>query len=913
MSGYWLASRLLQCGKLPLAAGAMLPSGFHDLALVVSEMLSFMNNQLHNSRRLVLLSLLGACWQLPSFAQTSNEPGAVLQAVETITVDQLPSGVEIMMRGPVHQAFAQPYPENQSMLQVEIIIPPPLRERPAAIRPTEDERTSQWVPGYWAVEPNSENLVWVSGVWRYAPPGMKWVPGYWDASGSVSSWVSGFWVDERLEELEFLPEPPAAKETAPISTAPSDNHSWVTGYWVYDRGEYQWQPGTWAESQPGWVWEPARYLQTPSGWVFVDGYWDYEPTERGLMFAPVQFSSEVVRVTATATRPVVLQRTYYPQVVVQPEQALVHWFVQPRSTHYYFGNYYDAGYVQRGIVPWAAYQSRPSYYDPLFWYYRTTRPSILNGWVETHQQTVTTPNLQPTAVYEQTLTGTQLPSFVRTMDNLLSGDQSSRFTRISDQVLNEYSDRLRRYDSFTNERLSVRAELGDQAAAQVQAEVQDAASPGMQVPRDQSARGNEVEQNGGGLLGRDLLGQRADRSTPDRSSNQADEDSEENRPSADAGANSERLGQAEGDDSATAGRRPMNQPGADNSAGADNQDRQPERPDQPPRDGINARDQQPARDAQQPRDMQSQTRDGQTQNRDGQSARPGEPPFIGDSQPSNPTTGSNRAGTTGADATGAGASGDSTPTRPDAGNDRARTDGPMTDRPLTNQGTEANRQGTEPMDAGRTEATRRGQSATNSETDSAVSNGIGSNNAGNGLGSSDSRERNTNRPRMNLNGLRDMNLPDGLPRAPGLRDGQTPRFNPPGRLGGSLNRDSSLNQPGIGNRPGAGAGTNGTGAPSGLGTDAAGGAGTGAAGLGTGGNLRIGAGLGAGAGMRGGASAGPGTGPGAATGPADRSRDIRGTIPAEFPSGFPGGVPSGQSGAVPNTNRPVGGITPPAQ
>ncbi len=161
-------------------------------------------------------------------------------------------------------------------------------------------------------------------------------------------WIPGFWVDDRLDELVFVSKPPAPKVTTPLDPAPSDKHFWVEGFWLYQRGEYQWQPGVWAESQPGWVWEPARYVQTPSGWVFVDGYWDYEPAQRGLMFAPLDFSEEVLRVTAGATRPAVLERTFSPQVAVQSMESLQHWFVQPTYSHYYYGNYYDPRMHSKG-------------------------------------------------------------------------------------------------------------------------------------------------------------------------------------------------------------------------------------------------------------------------------------------------------------------------------------------------------------------------------------------------------------------------------------------------------------------------------------------------------------------------------------------------------------------------------------
>ena len=347
-----------------------------SILLVVSHMLQANTGSQSWPVKAIILAVTGITCQSTSFAQTP--PAPVQVTTETLTVGRLPNGVKVMMRGPVHQAFAQPYSANESMLRVDRVIPPPLRERPAAVRPIDDERTAQWVPGYWALEPSSESLVWVSGIWRFAPPEMKWVPGYWDSRESTSSWIPGFWVDDRLDDLAFVSKPPAPKVTTPLDPAPSAKHFWVEGYWLYQRGEYQWQPGVWAESQPGWVWEPARYVQTPSGWVFVDGYWDYEPAQRGLMFAPLDFSEEVLRITADATRPAVLERTFSPQVAVQSMESLQHWFTQPTYSHYYYGNYYDPRYAQQGIIPWAAYQTKPSYLRPFILVLSNGAASLVN-------------------------------------------------------------------------------------------------------------------------------------------------------------------------------------------------------------------------------------------------------------------------------------------------------------------------------------------------------------------------------------------------------------------------------------------------------------------------------------------------------------------------------------------------------
>ena len=107
------------------------------------------------------------------------------------------------------------------------------------------------------------------------------------------------------------------------------------------------------------------------------------------------------------------------------------------------------------------------------------------------RQIESTTSLQPEAVYAQSLISAQLPTYVQTVDTILTRDNTNEFARIPDRVLDEYSSRLLRYDSFTNERLSVRAELGDKAAARVQAEVQQG-SETLAPPPQQTADDAEM-------------------------------------------------------------------------------------------------------------------------------------------------------------------------------------------------------------------------------------------------------------------------------------------------------------------------------------------------------------------------------------------------------------------------------------
>jgi hypothetical protein len=123
---------------------------------------------------------------------------------------------------------------------------------------------------------------------------------------------------------------------------------------------YLWRPGFWLGYQPDWLWSSSHYVWTPGGYVFVDGFWDRPLDRRGMLFAPIRVSSALL-----ASR-----WTYSPQYVVQPDFLLGALFVRPAYCHYYFGDYFEAGYGRGGFVPWFDYRIGKGNYDPNFVYYR---------------------------------------------------------------------------------------------------------------------------------------------------------------------------------------------------------------------------------------------------------------------------------------------------------------------------------------------------------------------------------------------------------------------------------------------------------------------------------------------------------------------------------------------------------------
>lgn len=271
------------------------------------------------------------------------------------------AGVQVLTRGPVHEAFAEASMTGATV-GVEIAKAPydPITELPPDQRP--EGANVAWIPGYWSWDDDRGDFIWVSGVWRDLPPGRQWIPGYWAPVNGGSQWISGFWGDVAQTELTYLPAPPEPLEAGPSSPIPGPDNIWAPGSWVWQQTRYDWQPGYWVVQQPDWVWTPAHYTWTPRGYVYVPGYWDHDIVHRGVMFAPVYYEQPVYR------RP---NYYYSPTIVIDLTVMLTSLFVQPRSHHYYYGDYYDRRYEKRGFYPWYSKQVSRYGNDPIYAHYRS--------------------------------------------------------------------------------------------------------------------------------------------------------------------------------------------------------------------------------------------------------------------------------------------------------------------------------------------------------------------------------------------------------------------------------------------------------------------------------------------------------------------------------------------------------------
>jgi hypothetical protein len=291
-------------------------------------------------------------------------------------VPPVPKGVEVMCRGPVHEAFASPTTDPVPSKAVAKAPPQPLDEMPPEQKP---EGEVVWIGGYWAWDDDRNDFLWVSGVWRTPPPGKRWVPGYWKEDNTQHQWVPGIWVaDEQQQQaptqaaaqVNYLPEPPKPPDTAAPGEAPSPESFYVPGHWqwrdagyvtvggvaTYHEAGYAWAPGYWARVQPGYVWVPAHYRWTPMGFIYVAGYWDLAISRRGIVYAPVVVDPAYVGVGFV----------YTPAYAISDTVMIDAMFVRPCFCHYYFGDYYGVAYAGYGYESVVVFGR--AHYDPIFSY-----------------------------------------------------------------------------------------------------------------------------------------------------------------------------------------------------------------------------------------------------------------------------------------------------------------------------------------------------------------------------------------------------------------------------------------------------------------------------------------------------------------------------------------------------------------
>jgi len=312
------------------------------------------------------------------------------QSSSNQTLTGSPGQIEPLVRGPVHEGFAEmlrltPQPTPPVAGQP----PQPINEVAAEVRP--DDPNAEWLPGYWGWDGDSKRFIWVSGTWRVPSPGTRWVPGYWTTTAAGAQRVPGFWVSADTEQISYLPAPPAYEdEGVDPASPPSPDVFWSPGYWAIANGKFNWEAGYWARMVPGWMWIAAHYAWTPNGYVFIDGRWDFPLDQRGMLFTPVAFQTPLYQQAGF---------TYSPGYVLDLALLTDNLFVNPAFQDYYFGDYYGNQYQQAGIYPWYAVGTGAYLYDPIFgyqsWYDRRRNPLWRDVLRQRYDRFVRDPSARP--------------------------------------------------------------------------------------------------------------------------------------------------------------------------------------------------------------------------------------------------------------------------------------------------------------------------------------------------------------------------------------------------------------------------------------------------------------------------------------------------------------------------------------
>jgi hypothetical protein len=422
---------------------------------------------LMNESKGKIMNLKKHCWKRCGAALVMSAGitlGTGMTMAQTAPSAASEDGVEVLTRGPIHEAFAEAVVFDP---QPGIIVPQAPPELIEEIQP--DQRPAGdnvvWIPGYWAWDEEKNDFLWISGVWRKLPPNREWVPGYWSKVDTGHQWTSGYWQDAQTPEVTYLPEPPRSVESGPNTAATSDEQTWIPGTWQYRDDRYAWRAGYWVDARENWCWIPSYYRWTPYGYVYVDGYWDYPVVNRGVVFAPVRFRSGYY------DRPGFY---YSPMTVVLWSVFTHHLFVRPNYCHYYFGDYYDNGYRNRYYASYD-YGWRNRGYDPIFAYNRWEHRSDRN-WYRDRQRDYdyrrdnafarpprTWEALNQLPLQDRTRVESGLADrYDRLVENRKEGGQ--RFQKVSVSEREQFASKSKEIRSFSRERMQ-RETSGDRTMA----------------------------------------------------------------------------------------------------------------------------------------------------------------------------------------------------------------------------------------------------------------------------------------------------------------------------------------------------------------------------------------------------------------------------------------------------------------
>ena len=179
---------------------------------------------------------------------------------------------EILTRGPVHEAFAEPV---DLQVQAGVVAP-----KPAAIQHSrkirrQTNRQANNSSGCRATGPGIRNGTATSGSAAAGALRHQAGTGCQVTGPKCPKAGSGYPVSGRrlpaLSRLSICRLLRRSKTCSRRGPSPSPDNIWVPPCWYWYQGRYVLRHGYWLVAQADWVWAPSHYVWTPRGYVFVAG------------------------------------------------------------------------------------------------------------------------------------------------------------------------------------------------------------------------------------------------------------------------------------------------------------------------------------------------------------------------------------------------------------------------------------------------------------------------------------------------------------------------------------------------------------------------------------------------------------------------------------------------------------------
>ena len=278
--------------------------------------------------------------------------------------------LELLTRGPLHEAFAQPvvFEPSQAPRAPEAV-PAPLHEVLPAFKP---QGAVVWIAGYWAWNDVNDSWTWVTGTWRVPPAGKHWVSGYWTDSNDRRDWIAvgvGLLDSGSGQQVDLRASPAEGKAPAARSSIGPGR---VLAARVLDfRKRSVCLARRIGDAHPARSIVGSVSVPLDSGRVRFCRQLLGLPvcSRRGWLFDPVGLTNSDSDTS---------KLSFGPSTLLNVDNVALELFARPKQSAYYFGDYFGASHVRHGIHAW--YRYAQTAYDPIYtyqsWQYGRQNPGI---------------------------------------------------------------------------------------------------------------------------------------------------------------------------------------------------------------------------------------------------------------------------------------------------------------------------------------------------------------------------------------------------------------------------------------------------------------------------------------------------------------------------------------------------------